>query len=129
MGPFERSIWVFVGAGLGGVSRYWVGAWASGRFGPGFPWGTLVVNVLGSLAIGLVLGVLLHNTADVQWRLLLAVGFLGGFTTFSAFAYETLMLAQERSNSFALANILLSVGGSLVFCALGLTLAKAFTRS
>jgi CrcB protein len=110
---------VFLGAGTGGVLRYGVSLGVSRLLGPsgpgstaplgGLPVGTIVVNVTGCFAIG-VLGTLLAGPGDQKetWRLALMVGVLGGYTTFSAFGRETLVLAQEGKWGAALGNVVLS---------------------
>lgn len=94
---------------MGSVLRYGLGAWVQGLAGPGFPWSTLVVNALGSFLIGVVLRLSLEGALSGEARLFLAVGVLGGFTTFSTFSYETLALLQEGQ----VAKALLYAGGSL----------------
>ncbi|SDF44248.1 camphor resistance protein CrcB [Thermus arciformis] len=106
----ERYLWVALGGALGSVLRYGLGAWVQGLAGPGFPWSTLVVNALGSFLIGVVLRLSLEGALSGEARLFLAVGVLGGFTTFSTFSYETLALLQEGQ----VAKALLYAGGSLV---------------
>lgn len=88
---------VFVGAGAGAVLRWRIGAWAAAAW-PSFPAGTLLVNLIGSLAIGVVAG-LLESRAHVprEVRLLLVTGFLGGFTTFSAFSLEMVEMLPSRT--------------------------------
>lgn len=79
---------VFLGGGLGSVLRFIVGIYLN-KPGPGLPYGTFAVNILGSLFMGIILGFTLKNTAvPPQQTIFLAIGFCGGFTTFSAFAYE-----------------------------------------
>ena len=104
---------LFVGAGgfVGSVLRYLVGG-AAQRLAPtlSFPLGTFTVNVVGCLAIGLLSG--LAETRDLigpQARLFLTVGLLGGFTTFSAFGYETVVLARDAERLYALVNVAASV--------------------
>lgn len=84
---------VFLGGGAGSVLRYLVGKWI-GAFAPhaAFPWGTFAVNVLGSLLIGLLATLATRGTLSAEWRLMLVVGFCGGFTTFSTFSRESLAL-------------------------------------
>ncbi|PKQ70728.1 fluoride efflux transporter CrcB [Raineya orbicola] len=106
----QNIIWVFLGGGLGCVSRYGVNILASAIFSTRFPFGTLIVNLVGSFLIGVFFA--LHKEAIEKYRLLLVTGFLGGFTTFSAFSYETLALA-EKSLQYAFWNVLLNVIGSL----------------
>jgi fluoride exporter len=118
-GVMEKLLYIAIGGGVGSVLRYLLGGWtqrvAGGAAGGvagtavgAFPFGTLVVNALGCLAIG-VLGALfaMHRVRD-EWRLMLAVGLLGGFTTFSSFAFETLTLAEDGARGRALSNLLLT---------------------
>ena len=107
----NQILLVALGGALGSVARYGVGLAAARWLGLGFPWGTLIVNVLGGLAMGLLAARLgpEHESA----RLLLGVGLLGGFTTFSAFSLETLRLIQHAPAHGALyvaASLVLSVG-------------------
>ncbi len=102
---------VAAGGAAGSVARYLVSLLALSQLGAGFPWGTLAVNVAGSALIGLAAGAGLQGEA----RLLLVTGFLGGFTTFSAFSLETAALA-ERAPPLAALYVLASVGlGALAF--------------
>ena len=91
MAPGWRDVLVIaLGAAAGANARYWLSNWFVARFGPAFPWGTLFINVSGGLVIGLVLTVLGQRlVADPTYRLLLVTGFLGAYTTFSTFTYET----------------------------------------
>ena len=88
---------VGLGSGLGGVARYLLSAWVAARFPSGFPWGTFVVNISGCFLLGLLLTVLTERAAAPWpgWRLLLGVGFLGGYTTFSTLLYETWRLGPK----------------------------------
>ncbi len=83
---------VFVGGGLGALSRHAVGRATFHALGPGFPWGTLTVNVVGSLLIGLAVGLFSFFETGQPARLFLITGFLGGFTTYSAFSLDALTL-------------------------------------
>lgn len=116
---------VFVGAGFGAVCRYLLGSFVQGRVDTMFPIGTLVVNVSGSLLIGLVMGVLLTKGSSEDWRLLLVTGLLGGYTTFSAFSYEAVTLIQNKHLGQALSYALLSCCLTILACGLGLWLARA----
>ncbi len=106
----ERYLLVALGGALGSFLRYALGAWAQGVLGPGFPWSTLLVNALGSFLIGAVVRLSLEGALSGEARLFLAVGVLGGFTTFSSLSYETLALLQEGEAVKAL----LYAGGSLL---------------
>jgi CrcB protein len=87
---------VALGGGIGSVTRYLVGGWFASRFGPAFPFGTLVINVTGSFIIGLFLAFAQERISlSPYWRLFFAVGFLGGYTTFSTFEYESVRLVQD----------------------------------
>ncbi|GBG56937.1 putative fluoride ion transporter CrcB 2 [Sporomusaceae bacterium FL31] len=101
---------VLVGGGIGSVSRYLASNWAMQRFGADFPYGTLIVNVVGCFFIGAFM-VLTTEKLNVSpyWRLLVAVGFLGGLTTFSSFSYETLRLMQDADFLRAFYNVGLNV--------------------
>jgi CrcB protein len=96
---------VAVGAAFGGVARYAVTIWFTQRFGPGFPFGTLFINVSGSFLIGVVVELSQTRVLGISplVRLLLATGVLGGYTTFSTFSYDALVLAGEGSRGLALA--------------------------
>lgn len=97
MGWAGKSVLVFLGAGVGGVLRFWLGSWIQSSTGSVFPWGTFVVNVSGCLAIGLIVGWIGALGGSATWRLLLVVGLLGGYTTFSSFGFETLTLIRDRN--------------------------------
>lgn len=122
----SQSLFVFLGAGAGGVLRYWIGQWL-GR-SDGFPWATLSVNLVGSLAIGLFMAVSIREGWNPTWRLFVAVGLLGGFTTFSAFSHETIQLLGSKAYLSALAYVMSSVGLSLLACAFGWALGGGATR-
>ena len=120
-------LFVFVGGGLGAVTRYGLSLAATRAFGPDFPWGTLGINVLGSLVMGLLAGFFVSHDSATDWanaRLLLMTGILGGFTTFSAFSLDTLVL-WERGDMLPLAFYVLgSVMISIVALFLGYGLTK-----
>lgn len=101
---------VALGGAIGASGRYLIGGWVQARTGPDFPWGTFLVNISGALLIGIVLGMFERSALSGQARLFLAVGVLGGYTTFSSFAYENLQLAE--ANQFGL--VLLNVAGQVV---------------
>ncbi|SMF78807.1 fluoride efflux transporter CrcB [Allosphingosinicella indica] len=112
---------VFFGGGLGAVLRYIVGRGAIALFGPAWPVGTFAVNVIGSVALGLLAGWFVgRGIEDEPIRLLLATGFLGGFTTFSAFSLDAVLLWQRGDTAAATLYVAASVAVSLAGLALGL---------
>ena len=122
---------VAVGSALGGVARYWCTGVVARSFSETFPWGTLLVNVLGSFLIGLVAvvtgpeGRLLVSPVIRQFWL---VGIFGGFTTFSSFSLDTLRLAQDGDWLWAGTNVMLSVVLCLLGVWLGAVLAAVVNR-
>ncbi len=109
-GLFLRYVLVMLGGGLGSLARYAAGLAIMTRFGGRFPLGTMVINVTGSFLIGLSMVLLTERLQPhPNYRLLLVVGFLGGYTTFSSFEYETLALIRGGSTWLGLANVLGSV--------------------
>ncbi|MDQ3302422.1 MAG: fluoride efflux transporter CrcB [Actinomycetota bacterium] len=96
---------VVLGGGIGAGGRYLLGGWLHLQLGNGFPWGTFAVNALGSLLIGLVFGLAQTKAIAPGTTLFLAVGVLGGFTTFSAFSYETMRLLANGSIGASFLNV------------------------
>jgi CrcB protein len=116
---------IALGASIGANLRYALSNWAAQLWGTTFPYGTMIINVLGSCCIGLILGLATSRIAlSVPWRLLLVTGLLGGFTTFSTFSYETYSLLVEGSWLAAGLNILGSVGIGLVGVFVGVGVAR-----
>lgn len=116
---------VGLGGFFGSAGRFLLGGWVAARAGS-FPYGTLTVNVIGSLVIGFLAPVLADRvTASPAVRLLVMAGFLGGFTTFSAFSYESLQLWHEGRWAAMLANIGLNVCGCLLAGAAGMAVSRA----
>ena len=120
------QIWaIAAGGALGAVMRYGMGSAVQSWSGRGFPFGTLSVNVLGSLLIGVLYVWLVERAAlAVEWRLALIVGVLGSFTTFSSFSLETLQLIEKGAAGPAMLNVLLNVSLCLFACWLGLLMAR-----
>ena len=117
---------VAAGGATGSVMRYLVGQWSIRLLGPSFPWGTMIVNVLGSFAIGVLAELIARKLdASLEMRLLLVTGFLGGFTTFSAFSLDALVLFERGATGAAAAYILGSVGISLAAVMGGLALGRS----
>jgi CrcB protein len=121
-------LWVAIGGAVGAAARYGAVQWVGQRLGWTFPWGTLAVNGTGSLAIGLLLTVLLARDADPALRLLVITGFLGGYTTFSAFSLETLALLQERRWDAAALYVVGSVSLGLLACGAGIVVGRLIIR-
>jgi CrcB protein len=114
MNPLTQTGLVALGAASGGVLRYWVGYFTHAST-KSWPWPTLAINVVGSLILGLFAAAALERGWGDGWKLLVAVGFCGGFTTFSTFSFETVDLILRRDINVAfqyiLASVLLCIGG------------------
>jgi fluoride exporter len=124
-------LWVALGGALGSVARYGCTGLASRWIGATFPWGTLIVNVVGSLLIGFVATLFAPDgrvLVPPDARAFVTVGVLGGFTTFSAFSLETLNLARGGEWLWAGANVLASVVLCLAAVWLGHSFAAAISR-
>ncbi len=121
---------VFLGAGLGGSLRHGVNLAAARLLGTGFPYGTLFVNVAGSLAMGLLAGWFALKAGDPgqPWRLFLTTGVLGGFTTFSAVSLDAVLLWERGEAGAALLYVLASVAASLGALSAGLALARRIAQ-
>ena len=105
---------VAAGGAVGSVARYLVGVWSVRVLGLAFPWGTLIVNLVGSFAIGLLAELIARRfNASMELRLLLVTGFLGGVTTFSAFSLDTIALYERGQVTTAAVYVLVSVVLSL----------------
>ncbi len=124
--PLTATALVFAGGGAGAVLRYHLGRAMTGWLGPGvvtaFPWATLAANVIGSLAMGLLAGFLArHGSAQGEvWRILVGVGLLGGFTTFSSFSLELMLLIERGQPATALTYAAVSLLAGLVGLYIGL---------
>src|ERR1044072_3275316 len=110
-----------LGGAFGAGAQHLTGKATLAWFGPGYPWGTLAVNLIGGFLMGLLAGSLARFAAGgEQWRLLLGVGLLGGFTTFSAFSLDAMVMIERGDWASALGYIAVSVAGSIAALALGL---------
>jgi len=106
----DRYIIVMLGGAAGTLARYALGTAIMNRLGPRFPWGTFAINVSGSFLIGLLMTLLTERLhPHPNWRLLLIVGFLGGYTTFSSFEWETLSLVKDGGRLLGIFNVVGSV--------------------
>jgi len=116
---------VFLGAGLGGAMRHSVNIFALRLFGSGFPFGTLAVNVVGSLLMGILFGLFSARwETQTSLRLFLTTGVLGGFTTFSAFSLDVALLYEQGHTALALIYVVVSVALALTGLFLGMALAR-----
>ena len=126
----ERFFWICLAGALGTGARYLVGLWADARWGSVFPYGTLIVNVIGCFLIGAVTQTAMSvATFPPNLRLVLTTGLMGGLTTYSSFAYETTKLAQDDARGLALLNFALTTVACFVAVLLGLAAARAIIRS
>ena len=122
---------VALGGALGSLARYGASEWVARRFGETFPWGTLLVNVSGSLVIGILAG---FTASDARWmaspgfRTFMMVGICGGYTTFSSFSLQTMRLAGDGQWLYAGLNIVGSVALCLIFVWLGHVSASILNR-
>ena len=119
---------VFLGGGIGAALRHGVNRASLASFGPGFPYGTLFVNVAGAMAIGVLAELfLVKGGGSQEFRLFLTTGLLGGFTTFSAFSLESALMWQRGDHAALAAYVLGSVVLSIAAVFLGMAAARAFS--
>ena len=120
---------VGVGGALGAIARYYATDWVRGVYGAEFPWGTLVVNVVGSLLLGFLFVWFEHRAPSNLSRELIAIGFLGSFTTFSTFSYETVALFRTgeilRAGGYAAGSVMLGIAAVVVGAGLATLLTRA----
>ena len=110
-----KYVLVGIGGCLGSILRFWLGSYIGGKMGTRFPYGTFVVNITGSFLIGLVLALLTARTQwSANWRYLIPIGFIGGYTTFSSFEFETLRTMQDGRIGLGLLYVATSVIAGLV---------------
>lgn len=122
---FPPLLLVAIGGAVGSMLRYLFGMAAMQTFGSAFPWGTWGVNLIGGLAMGLLAGLLARGSEGGEaLRLLIGVGVLGGFTTFSAFSLESYTMIVRGDAMLAFAYAMASVAGSIVMLWAGVTLAR-----
>ena len=120
----ERFLWICLGGAAGSGARYLIALWAAQRFGSTFPFGTLIVNVVGCFAIAAVM----HASSTLSWsptsRSAIAIGVIGGFTTYSSFNYETSRLLEEGAAGAAMLNVATTLLGAFAAGWLGLLSAR-----
>ena len=122
----ERFFWICLAGAAGAGARYLIVLWTAQRFGSAFPYGTLLVNLIGCFAIA----GLMHAALTLGWsptlRAALTIGFIGGLTTYSSFNYETMRLFSEGAPAAAAANAALTMVGGLAAGWLGVLTAREF---
>ncbi len=117
-------VWVMVAGGLGSGARYMVGQWAGQALGMSFPYGTLIVNLVGCFLLGAVVQLSASGSWSPDLRAAIATGFLGGFTTYSSFNQETLALLTGGAAGATIAYVAVTIAGGLAAGLLGLALAR-----
>jgi CrcB protein len=121
----EKILYISIGAVLGANARYWLGDWAAQKWGTAFPYGTLIINLTGSLLLGFFLTIATERfLIDPRLRLLIAVGFFGAYTTFSTYAMESFNLLSSGQWLYGLFNLLGSTVLGVLCAALGVFLGK-----
>jgi len=112
VGTMEKFILISVGAILGASLRYWLGDWVAQRLGASYPYGNLIINLSGSFVLGLFMTLVTERfLVDPHWRIAVAVGFLGSYTTFSSYTYESVNLIM---NGYSMLGLLNLFGSSLL---------------
>jgi len=116
---------VMLGGAVGSGARYLTGRATLAAFGPGYPWGTLAVNLIGGFLMGALVGVLARiGQGGEQWRILIGVGLLGGFTTFSAFSLDAVTMIERGDWMTATGYALISVIGSIAALMVGMSIVR-----
>lgn len=123
-------VWIGLGAVAGANARFVIGRWMANRYGASFPFGTFLINITGAFLIGLLLTLLTETlVADPRWRLLLIVGFLGSYTTFSTYTFEGYVLMERGDWARAATYILGSNVVGLAACVAGVLLARVVSSN
>jgi CrcB protein len=117
-------VWVAIAGGCGAVARYLLHGAVQSRHTSRFPYGTVAVNLTGSFVLGLVVGFVVYQGLDPDVRAIVGTGFLGGYTTFSSFSYETFGLLEDRVPTLALVNAFGSTAAGLALATAGFLLAS-----
>ncbi|XXT23733.1 fluoride efflux transporter CrcB [Sorangium sp. So ce429] len=126
----ERWFWIGLGGAAGTLARYGLSTWCQQRFGAGFPYGTLAVNVIGSFLLGVILQVAATTELlSPTLRLALSTGLMGGFTTYSSFNYETIKLFEEGAWWVGALNVVITVAGCMIAGVLGIVITRRLVAS
>ena len=128
MTPFVSSLAIAGGAAIGANARFWFGHWWTGKYPGDFPWHTLLINATGSLVLGAFMALALARGWGTGWRLFVAVGFAGGFTTFSTFSAEAMDLFEKNKAALAAGYMVSSVAISVLACWAGLHFARVLVE-
>jgi CrcB protein len=124
----QKYFFIAIGGALGSVVRFWVGTTVASRMGTRFPFGTLFINISACLIIGLSLEVLnRHADLSPSWRFLVPIGFIGAYSTFSTFEWETFASLTSGAFWIAILYVVVSLVCGLIAVALGVTLAKTIS--
>jgi len=122
----DKFLLISAGAVLGANARYWIGTWAAEKWGAAFPYGTLLINLSGSLLLGVFMALTAERAViDPRIRLLVATGFLGAYTTFSTFTYESVSLLLKGAVVPGLLNALGSTALGLLAVGAGIWIGKS----
>jgi fluoride exporter len=121
----EKVLYISIGAILGANARYWIGDWAAQKWGTAFPYGTLIINITGSLLLGFFITIATERfLIDPRLRILIAVGFFGAYTTFSTYAMESFNLLSNGQWLYGMFNLFGSTILGVLAAALGVYLGK-----
>ncbi|NMB53458.1 MAG: fluoride efflux transporter CrcB [Leptolinea sp.] len=121
----DKFLLLSLGAILGANSRYWIGIWCAEKWGTEFPYGTLLINITGSFVLGLFMTLTTEKLLlDPRWRFFFAIGFLGAYTTFSTYTYESYSMLARGQWITGMANLLGSSILGLLSVGLGALLGK-----
>jgi CrcB protein len=123
----QTFLWISLGAVLGANLRYWLGLWIAQRWGTQYPYATLFINLTGSFILGLFIALISDRVLiDPRWRVFFAVGFLGSYTTFSTYTYESIMLLMAGNWALGLFNLFGSAFLGALAAVLGVMLGRLF---
>ena len=121
-----RYVMIAIGGAIGAIARFWVAAYVGQRMGTRFPYGTFLINISGSFLIGLIMTVLTERThLSPNWRYLIPIGFIGAYTTFSTFEFETLRAMQDGQFIGGAMNVVASVLVGFLMVWLGVLAGRA----